>query len=111
MYAQFVDMVKQELRPKMTPEQVNEALKKVINYCIDKGILKEFLEKHSTEVRNMLFTKWNWKDYVTVQKEELREELEAKYQAQLQEEQERNRQAQERIRQQDEEIRRLRASK
>jgi predicted nuclease with TOPRIM domain len=49
----------------------------------------------------MLFTKWNWKDYVTVQKEELREELEAKYQAQIQEEKER-------IRQLEEENRRLR---
>jgi DNA-binding transcriptional regulator YhcF (GntR family) len=102
MYSEFVEQVKKELRPNMSREELEKVLQKVINYCIGKGILKEYLEKHSTEVRNMLYTKWNWKDYVAVQKEELREELEAKYQTQLQAQ---IRQVQE---QDQEEIRRLR---
>jgi hypothetical protein len=131
MYSEFVERVKKELRPNMSREELKKALQKAINYCIGKGILKEYLEKHSTEVRNMLYTKWNWKDYVAVKQEELREELEAKYQTQLRQVQEQDQtkyqaqlrqdqtkyqaqlrqvqeQDQERIRQLEEENRRLR---
>ena len=37
-------------------------------------ILKEFLETHSTEVINMLYTEWNWDDAKEVWCEEAREE-------------------------------------
>jgi hypothetical protein len=109
MYAEFVDLVKKEQKPNMPKQKRDEALQKVINYCIGKGILKEYLEEHSSEVRNMLFTKWNWDDYVAVKQEEaqedLREELEAKYQDQIQQAQERARQDQDQIRQDREQIR------
>jgi len=36
-----------------------EALKATINYCREHDILKEFLEKHATEVISMLITEWN----------------------------------------------------
>jgi predicted transposase/invertase (TIGR01784 family) len=36
--------------------------------------LKEFLELHSSEVENMLFTEWNWDDALAVRFEEGQEE-------------------------------------
>ena len=52
----------------------NEAVKKAIEYCINHGILKEFLETHSSEVFNMLLTEWNWDDAKEVWREEAWEE-------------------------------------
>jgi hypothetical protein len=83
-YAEFVAMVRKEQRPNMSREEGKQILRKVINRSIGKGILKDFLEKHASEVRNMLDTKWNWNDYFAVKEEELRDELEAKYQAKYQ---------------------------
>jgi predicted nuclease with TOPRIM domain len=71
----------------------------VINRSIDEGILKEFLLANTPEVRNMLFTKWNWDDYIAVKREEDAEQI-----RRIQEE---NRQFQEESRQFQEEIRRL----
>jgi hypothetical protein len=65
MYALFVDKVR-EYGKTLPPE---EALKKAINYCINNDILRAFLEKHSSEVRNMLLTEWNWDDAKEVWKE------------------------------------------
>ncbi|MDR1178005.1 MAG: Rpn family recombination-promoting nuclease/putative transposase, partial [Spirochaetaceae bacterium] len=39
-----------------------EAMKAAIKYCREHDILKEFLERHSSEVMNMLLTEWNWDD-------------------------------------------------
>jgi hypothetical protein len=47
-----------------------EAMKAAIKYCTEHDILKEFLEKHSTEVFNMLITEWNWDDAKEVWQEE-----------------------------------------
>jgi hypothetical protein len=69
MYAEFVGEVR-EYGKTMLPE---EALKMTINSCIHKGILREFLEEHSSEVRNMLLTEWNWDDAKEVWQEEARE--------------------------------------
>ncbi|MDR0597280.1 MAG: hypothetical protein LBG14_02090 [Treponema sp.] len=51
-----------------------EGVKAAVKYCIGRGILKEFLELHSSEVVNMLFTEWNWDDALAVRFEEGREE-------------------------------------
>jgi hypothetical protein len=51
-----------------------EGVKAAVKYCISHGILKEFLELHSSEVYNMLFTEWNWDDALAVRFEEGREE-------------------------------------
>jgi predicted transposase/invertase (TIGR01784 family) len=51
-----------------------EAVKAAIRYCIQNGVLKDFLELHSSEVVNMLFTEWNWDDALEVRYEEGREE-------------------------------------
>jgi len=38
---------------------LEDALKAAIRYCIENGILRPFLETHSSEVQNMLITEWN----------------------------------------------------
>jgi hypothetical protein len=112
MYAEFVGLVKKEMKPNMPKQKRAEVLQKVIDYCIDQGILKEFLEEHSSEVQNMLFTKWNWKDYEEVQMEEAEErgraEGRAESEERIRQDQEQIRQDRERIRQLEEENRRLR---
>jgi hypothetical protein len=47
-----------------------EAITGAIRECINRNILKEFLESHSREVMNMLMTEWNWDDALAVQREE-----------------------------------------
>jgi hypothetical protein len=51
-----------------------EAMKTAIKYCREHDILKEFLERHSSEVMNMLLTEWNWDDALAVRYEEGLEE-------------------------------------
>ena len=36
-----------------------ESMTQAIKYCLEHDILKEFLEKHSTEVINMLYMEWD----------------------------------------------------
>jgi hypothetical protein len=51
-----------------------EGVKAAVKYCTSHGILQDFLELHSSEVFNMLFTEWNWDDALAVRFEEGREE-------------------------------------
>ena len=51
-----------------------DAMKAAIDYCIKNNILKSFLEKHSSEVFNMLLTEWNTEEAIAVSREEGREE-------------------------------------
>jgi predicted transposase/invertase (TIGR01784 family) len=50
------------------------AINKAVKHCRDHDILKEFLEKHASEVLNMLTTEWNWNTAKEVWYEEGREE-------------------------------------
>jgi len=47
-----------------------EAIKQAVKYCRDHDILKEFMEKNSSEVFNMLLNEWNWDDALAVRFEE-----------------------------------------
>jgi len=47
-----------------------EAIKRAVVYCRDRGILREFLEKHGTEVLNMLTKEWKLEDALAVRYEE-----------------------------------------
>jgi len=47
-----------------------EAVKQAVKYCSDHDILKEFMEKNSSEVFNMLFKEWNLDDAIAVSREE-----------------------------------------
>ena len=49
---------------------LKEAIEKAIIYAQNNDILKEFLETHSTEVINLLYTEWNWDDALAVAREE-----------------------------------------
>ena len=63
-----------EFADAMPKDEQEAAFRKAIQYCIDHGILADFLQEHGSEVSNMLITEWNWDDYVDVQREEGREE-------------------------------------
>jgi len=47
-----------------------EAVKRAVMYCREQDILREFLEKHGTEVLNMLMAEWNQADALAVRYEE-----------------------------------------
>ena len=53
---------------------LDEAMKKAIDIAIEKGILKEFLIRHSAEVRNMLTLEYNEEVAKRVEREEAMEE-------------------------------------
>ncbi|MDR2900720.1 MAG: Rpn family recombination-promoting nuclease/putative transposase [Treponema sp.] len=57
-------------------ESVNleEAMRKTIQYCEKHDILKEYLEIHGSEVLNLLLEEWNIEDAKKVWREEAREE-------------------------------------
>ncbi|MCL1966385.1 MAG: hypothetical protein FWF67_00715 [Fibromonadales bacterium] len=53
------------------PNRQNDiSFTKAVLYCIDKGILRDYLRQHSSEVVNMLSTKFKLKDAIAVAKEE-----------------------------------------
>ena len=66
-YSQFIHQVQ---RRKESGIAAEEALKDAIEYCVRHGILCEFLEKHGSEVRNMLYTEWNLEDACEIIREE-----------------------------------------
>jgi flagellar biosynthesis/type III secretory pathway protein FliH len=47
-----------------------EAIEAAIKSCVERNILVYFLEKHGSEVLNMLFTEWNQDDALAVRYEE-----------------------------------------
>jgi hypothetical protein len=48
----------------------DSAIDRAIEDCIGQELLKDFLEEHSSEVKNMLFHKWNWDEALEVRFEE-----------------------------------------
>jgi len=50
--------------------ELAEAIEAAIKSCMKRNILVYFLEKHGSEVLNMLFTEWNLDDAIAVAKEE-----------------------------------------
>jgi predicted transposase/invertase (TIGR01784 family) len=59
---------------KLTEDELAEAIKKAVTWCIAHNKLKHFLESHSSEVTNMLMTEWNMEDALAVRDREAREE-------------------------------------
>jgi len=70
-YSAFIAKVR-DLEKEGQPRK--EAVKNAIYYCRNHDILKEYLEKHASEVYNMLTTEWNWDDAKEVWQREAREE-------------------------------------
>ncbi len=59
--------------------QQKEAVTYVVNECIEKGILKDVLEKHRAEVVDMFLTTFDKKMYEEAIREEGRDEVREKY--------------------------------
>lgn len=66
-YSYFVSRVRKHLKDDATLE---EAIELAMKECIEKGILKEFLEDNGSEVKNMLYTEFNMEDALQVREEE-----------------------------------------
>jgi len=50
------------------------AIQKAVDDCMRQDILRDFLRDNASEVRNMLFTEWNWDTAKRVWQEEARED-------------------------------------
>jgi len=70
-YSIFIDKIRENQKSGLTLEN---SFKNAIEYCIENNILKKFLEEHSSEAFNMIFTEWNWDDALEVAREEGRED-------------------------------------
>jgi predicted transposase YdaD len=70
-YSIFIDKVREYEKELGNLEG---ALKKAVEYCVKGNILKDFLESHSKEVFNMLFTEWNQEEALEYRYNEGREE-------------------------------------
>ena len=70
-YSRFIQIVED---CKKQEKNLDEAMKKAIDIAIEKGILKEFLIRHSAEVRNMLTLEYNEEVAKRVEREEAMEE-------------------------------------
>ncbi len=70
-YSRFIQIVEE---CKKQEKNLDEAMKKAIDIAIEKGILKEFLIRHSAEVRNMLTLEYNEEVAKRVEREEAMEE-------------------------------------
>ncbi|MDR1446976.1 MAG: hypothetical protein LBI90_08795 [Treponema sp.] len=70
-YSAFIDKVREFDREL---GDLAAALKKAVEYCIDRNILKKFLKLHSSEVINMLFTEWKDEEALEYRFEEGRNE-------------------------------------
>ncbi|MDR0320791.1 MAG: Rpn family recombination-promoting nuclease/putative transposase [Treponema sp.] len=70
-YSSFIDKIRDYQKEDFS---LAEAVESAIEYCIDNNKLKNFLEKHGSEVRNMLITEYNRDEEMEVVREEGREE-------------------------------------
>ena len=75
-YSYFVACVRNYLKKGYNQK---ESVTCAVNECIDKGILKDVLAKHRTEVVDMFLTTFDKKMYEEALREEGREEIEEKY--------------------------------
>jgi len=70
-YEEFIAQIKENLKSM----ELREAIKLAVNTCISKNILVSFLERHSSEVLNMLIRgEWNMEEAIAVRCEEARED-------------------------------------
>jgi hypothetical protein len=69
-YEEFIAQIKENLKSM----ELREAIKLAVKACISKNILVSFLERHSSEVENMIFGEWNMDEAKQVWQEEARED-------------------------------------
>jgi hypothetical protein len=71
-YSTFIAQIRENQNNKGVSLQ--KSIEEAVLYCISHGIMKEFLENHSSEVINMLFTEFSLEDALKISKEEGKEE-------------------------------------
>jgi hypothetical protein len=49
---------------------LKDSVEDAVVYCINKGILRDYLRQNSSEVVNMLYTEWKWEDAIAVREKE-----------------------------------------
>ncbi len=72
-YSEFIEEVRKNR--KIDPDH---GFEKAIKSCIEKGILKEYLERKNMEVENMLIAEYDYEMDIAVQREEATREAEKK---------------------------------
>ncbi len=70
-YSYFISVVRTYLEKGL---ELNDAIIQAVKICIDKNVMKEFLEKNSSEVINMLFTEFDMDTAIETWKDEGRKE-------------------------------------
>jgi len=65
-YSEFVERIRENGKTMAKEESVKAAIKQ----CIEKNILRTFLETNSSEVMNMLITEWDLDEAIAVNREE-----------------------------------------
>ena len=69
-YCQFIEIVEQNYN-RLFPKK---SCQKAIEIAIEQGILKDYLDRKSREVRNMLCAKYSYKDDIAVKQKEAYED-------------------------------------
>ncbi|GHV12566.1 hypothetical protein AGMMS49938_05360 [Fibrobacterales bacterium] len=64
-YSTFIDKVREFEKE----DTLENAVRKAVSYCIENGILRDYLERNKSEVINMLFTEFNMDDALAVREE------------------------------------------
>ena len=70
-YSYFISIVRTYLKKGF---ELNKAIIKAVKICINENVMKEFLEKNSSEVINMLFTEFDMDTAIKIWKEEGKDE-------------------------------------
>ncbi|MDR2583260.1 MAG: Rpn family recombination-promoting nuclease/putative transposase [Fibromonadaceae bacterium] len=70
-YEFFIYLIREYLKAGMDRDS---AISRAVGDCIRQNVLKDFLEKHGSEVHNMVFGEWNWDDAKRVWQREARED-------------------------------------
>jgi hypothetical protein len=66
-YSAFVAKVREF---QSSGDSLRKAIENAVLYCIGKGILRDYLKKHSSEVVNMLYKEFKLEDFVAVREKE-----------------------------------------
>ena len=70
-YSYLIEQIRVGLRQKLPlPDSVDQA----VDHCIDQNILKNFLQRHRSEVKNMILEEFDLEKYLKLEKKESRTE-------------------------------------
>ena len=73
-YAIFIDKVRGYIKPNMEPAELEKAMDRAVDECLEEGVLAEFLSAHRAEVRNMILTEYDEAKTMEMFKKEFRED-------------------------------------